>query len=110
MNIREFQLYMQSPPMTPKRKYIFFVNDVDLAASIAYCGYGAQAILDKPQEGFFTADSFVANMKSLTRDLFEKGIGTDRIQYVYVLSCSKWNNDKIEQCLRDENDSVKYFV
>ena len=99
MNIREFQLYMQSPPQTPHQKYIFFVNDENLAANIAYCGYGSQAILDKPKEGFFTADSFIGYMNELDRQLLEEGRGTDRIQYVYVLSCSKWNSDRIEQCL-----------
>lgn len=103
MNIREFQLYMQSPPQTPHRKYIFFVNDEDLAANIAYCGYGSQAILDKQKDGFFTADSFIAYMKELDRQLLEEGRGTDRIQYVYVLSCSKWNSDRIEQCLREDS-------
>lgn len=105
MNIREFQLYMHSPPLTPHRKYIFFVNDEDLAANIAYCGYGSQAILDKPKEGFFTADSFAEYMGDLDRKLLQ-GIGTDRIQYVYVLCCSKWNNDKLEQCLQAESLSV----
>lgn len=106
MNIREFQLYMQSPPQTPHRKYIFFVNDEDLAANIAYCGYGSQAIMDKPKDGFFTADSFISYMGELDRQLLEEGRGTDRIQYVYVLSCSKWNSDRIEQCLRDDDLSV----
>lgn len=103
MNIREFQLYMQSPPQTPHQKYIFFVNDENLAANIAYCGYGSQAILDKPKEGFFTADSFIGYMNELDRQLLEEGRGTDRIQYVYVLSCSKWNSDRIEQCLRENS-------
>ena len=106
MNIRGFQLYMQSPPQTPHRKYIFFVNDEDLAANIAYCGYGSQAIMDKPKDGFFTADSFISYMGELDRQLIEEGRGTDRIQYVYVLSCSKWNSDRIEQCLRDADLSV----
>jgi len=106
VNIREFQLYMQSPPQTPHRKYIFFVNDEDLAANIAYCGYGSQAIMDKPKDGFFTANSFISYMRELDRQLIEEGRGTDRIQYVYVLSCSKWNSDRIEQCLRDEDLSV----
>ena len=97
---------MQSPPQTPHRKYIFFVNDEDLAANIAYCGYGSQAIMDKPKDGFFTADSFISYMGELDRQLLEEGRGTDRIQYVYVLSCSKWNSDRIEQCLRDDDLSV----
>ena len=106
MNIREFQLYMQSPPASVQRKYIFFVNSEELAMNIAYCGYGAQAIINPPKEGFFTADSFVAYMHSLDQLLLE-GRGTDRIQYVYVPACRKDDNDRLIACLKEEGLEMK---
>ena len=107
MNIRFFERLMQEPPKTPQEKYIFFVDSPDLAVNIAYCGFSAQAILDGQQDEYFTAESFIQYMRTLDEKLLH-GIGTDRIQYVYVLACKKWNSDKIKAYL--ESSSLTCLV
>lgn len=93
-----FQLYLGKAPEQIQEKYIFLVDNKELANSIFLCGLRTIAILDYAEDGnYFTTDSFLEYMRSVAYS------GTFRMDYEYVTACSsKKMNQKLEAYFASE--------
>lgn len=90
MNKNFFIHYMKTKPGSKEQRYLFLVDNVDLAFVIITAGYQAVALLDGT-EGFFDWDGFIAYMDEICC------AGTYQMDYCYIPACStKRNNDTLE--------------
>ena len=74
---------MKMDPKTPEKKYLFIVDDRELAEAICCAGFLAFPILEySTDENDFSMDSFLNYMDSIAFS------GTSHMDYVYVVACS----------------------
>ena len=74
---------MKMDPDTPEKKYMFIVDDRELAEAIVCTGFPAVPILDySTNEYDFSMGSFFGYLDSIAFS------GTSHMDYVYVVACS----------------------
>lgn len=96
MNRIFFKQYMASKPFTAEQKYIFLVDNKELAFNITTAGYQSVAILSH-EEGYFDMDTLLQYMTDIA---FQ---GTFRNDYCYIPACTtKRANDCLEQYFKQE--------
>ncbi len=96
MNKNIVMHYMKTEPEGTKQKYLFIVNDPDIALSIITSGFRVMLLSKEPDEFYFTADTFWNYMQ----EIFLKG--TYQSDHCYVPACTeKWMNDRIEELCKD---------
>ena len=98
MNKNYMMEYLSHEPADLYSSYIFLTDDRDLALMIAGSGFGAQALLEDPddQDQFFSVDSFISYLES------PKCLYTCRINYTYVPACfQKHKNDLLEEFFKE---------
>ena len=95
-NINFFKQYMDTKPNTPEQKYIFLVDNLELAFNIIASGYQSVALLTDA-EGYFSIDTLQEYMTDIA---FQ---GTFRNDYCYIPACStKRSNNCLESYLKQE--------
>ena len=77
---RLFEQYMRTEPETVDQKYIFIVDNSDLALSIADAGFQTVA-LEEDNPNLFSLDSFCSYLAGLELK------GTCMTDYMYVPAC-----------------------
>ena len=83
--------YMKTKPETNEQKYLFLVDNQDMAFAIISAGYPAITLMNG-QDAYHTVDSFIEYMDEIACT------GTYQMDYVYVPACtSKKMNDSLEQ-------------
>ncbi|MBQ7370350.1 MAG: DNA primase, partial [Blautia sp.] len=96
MNRKIFENYMHTEPDTLDKKYMFIVDNIDLALSIIDAGFSV-VVLQEDGEAFFSPDGLMEYLNSIA---FR---GTCRMDYMYVPACStKKTNDTLAEFLREE--------
>ena len=96
LNRKIFENYMHTEPETLDKKYMFIVDNINLACSIIDAGFCAVA-LQEGNEGFFSLETFMEYMDSIAF------LGTYRMNYMYVPACSmKAENDELAEYFRSE--------
>ncbi|SDK45100.1 phage/plasmid primase, P4 family, C-terminal domain-containing protein [Sarcina sp. DSM 11001] len=92
---RLFEQYMRTEPETVDQKYIFIVDNSDLALSIADAGFQTVA-LEEEKTNLFTLDSFCSYLAGLELK------GTCMTDYMYVPACqTKKSNERLIECFRE---------
>lgn len=83
--------YMKTKPETTEQKYLFLVDNQDMAFAIISAGYPAITLMNG-QDAYHTVDSFIEYMDEISCT------GTYQMDYIYVPACSsKKINDSLEQ-------------
>lgn len=82
MNKKFLEHYMKTKPENDEQKYIFLVDNQDLALSIIGAGYLTIVLLPE-QEGYHSLESFAAYMEEIAY------AGTYQMDYYYVTACYK---------------------
>lgn len=91
MNKNFLEHYMKTKPETLEQKYLFLVDDQDMAFAIISAGYPAITLMNG-QDAYHSVDSFIEYMDEIACT------GTYQMDYVYVPACtSKKTNDSLEQ-------------
>lgn len=91
MNKIFLEHYMKTKPETNEQKYLFLVDNQDMAFAIISAGYPAITLMNG-QDAYHTVDSFIEYMDEIACT------GTYQMDYVYVPACtSKKMNDSLEQ-------------
>lgn len=91
MNKNFLEHYMKTKPETLEQKYLFLVDDQELAFAVIAAGYYAVALLPE-SDGYYDAESFVTYMLEIACT------GTYQTDYCYVPACTmKKTNDLLEQ-------------
>ena len=91
MNKNFLEHYMKTKPETLEQKYLFLVDDQELAFAVIAAGYYAVALLPE-RDGYYDAESFVTYMLEIACT------GTYQTDYCYVPACTmKKTNDLLEQ-------------
>lgn len=92
---RLFEQYLRAEPETVDQKYIFIVDNSDLALSIADAGFQTVA-LEEENPNLFTLDSFCSYLAGLELK------GTCMMDYMYVPACQiKKTNERLAECFRE---------
>ena len=101
MNKKFFRYYMDNKPETDEDKYLFLVDNLEIAFNIIASGYRAIFLADKDDETYFNIDSFIEVMDNI------RLTGTHQCSYRYV-SCLmyKWKNQRIEEGLTENGCKV----
>lgn len=87
---------METEPESTAKKYIFLVDNQDIAMNIVMSGYQALYLGQKEEEGYYSIDGFVGEMRSMQ---FQ---GSCQSSYHYVAACTvKWMNDRILELKND---------
>lgn len=82
---------MKTKPDTNEQKYLFLVDNIDLAFALISAGYPAVTLL-YGQQGYHDINTFIDYMDEITCT------GTYQMDYIYVPACSgKKMNDTLEQ-------------
>lgn len=82
---------MKTKPETNEQKYLFLVDNQDIAFAILSAGYPAVTLL-YGQQGYHDIDSFIEYMDEIAYT------GTYQMDYIYVPACSsKKTNESLEQ-------------
>ena len=90
MNKSFLEHYMKTKPETTEQKYLFLVDDQDIAYALIYAGYPAIFLING-QDACHSVDSFIEYMDEIACT------GTYQMDYVYVPACSsKKINDLLE--------------
>ncbi len=90
MNKSFLEHYMKTKPETTEQKYLFLVDDQDMAFAIISAGYPAITLMNG-QDAYHSVDSFIKYMDEIACT------GTYQVDYVYVPACSsKKINDLLE--------------
>lgn len=93
MNKNFLEHYMKTKPETDEQKYIFLVDNQDLAFSLIGAGFLTVALLPA-EDGYHSLESFAAYMEEIAY------AGTYQMDYCYVTACyGKKYNDFLEQML-----------
>lgn len=91
MNKNFLEHYMKTKPETNEQKYLFLVDNQDIAFAILSAGYPAVTLL-YGQQGYHDIDSFIEYMDEIAYT------GTYQMDYIYVPACSsKKTNESLEQ-------------
>ena len=90
MNKKFLKHYMGTEPEGTSKKYIFLVDNQDIAMNIVMSGYQALYLGQEDDEYYFSVNSFIEDMRSIQFH------GTCQSAYHYVAACTtKWMNDRI---------------
>ena len=90
MNKKFLKHYMETEPEGTSKKYIFLVDNQDIAMNIVMSGYQALYLGQEDDEYYFSVNSFIEDMRSIQFH------GTCQSAYHYVAACTtKWMNDRI---------------
>lgn len=81
MNRKIFENCMHTEPDTMDKKYMFIVDNIDLALSIIDAGFSVVA-LQEDSDAFFSPDGLMEYLNSIAF------LGTCRMDYMYVPACS----------------------
>ena len=96
MNRKIFENYMHTEPDTMDKKYMFIVDNIDLALSIIDAGFSVVA-LQEDSDAFFSPDGLMEYLNSIAF------LGTCRMDYMYVPACStKKANDTLAEFFKEE--------
>lgn len=91
MNKNFLEHYMKTKPETMEQKYLFLVDDQELAFAVIAAGYYAVALLPE-RDGYYDIESFITYMVEIACT------GTYQTDYCYVPACTmKKTNDLLEQ-------------
>lgn len=106
MNKNFLEHYMKTKPDTNEQKYLFLVDNQEMAFAIISAGYPAVTLL-YGQQGYHDINTFIDYMDEITCT------GTYQMDYIYVPACaSKKMNDALEQQLQLKaiiSDFIKRF-
>jgi len=81
---------MKTKPDTNEQKYLFLVDNIDLAFALISAGYPAVTLIE--QQGYHDVNTFIDYMDEIACT------GTYQMDYIYVPACaSKKINDVLEQ-------------
>ena len=81
---------MKTKPETTEQKYLFLVDNLDIAYALIYAGYPAIFLINR-SDAYHSVDSFIEYMDEIACT------GTCQMDYVYVPACSsKKINDLLE--------------
>ena len=90
MNKKFLKHYMETEPEGTSKKYIFLVDNQDIAMNIVMSGYQALYLGQEDDGYYFSVNSFIEDMRSIQFH------GTCQSVYHYVAACTtKWMNDRI---------------
>ena len=90
MNKKFLKCYMETEPESTAKKYIFLVDNQDIAMNIVMSGYQALYLGQEDDGYYFSVNSFIEDMRSIQFH------GTCQSAYHYVAACTtKWMNDRI---------------
>ncbi len=96
MNKKFLKHYMETEPEGTAKKYIFLIDNQDIAMNIVMSGYQALYLGQEDDEYYFSVDSFIEEMRSIQFH------GTCQSAYHYVAACTtKWMNDQILEFCKD---------
>ena len=85
MNKKFLKHYMETEPEGTSKKYIFLVDNQDIAMNIVMSGYQALYLGQEDDEYYFSVNSFIEDMRSIQFH------GTCQSAYHYVAACTtKW--------------------
>ncbi len=91
MNKNFLEHYMKTKPETMEQKYLFLVDDQELAFAVIAAGYYAVALLPE-RDGYYDIENFITYMVEIACT------GTYQTDYCYVPACTmKKTNDLLEQ-------------
>lgn len=91
MNKIFLEHYMKTKPETLEQKYLFLIDDQELAFAVIAAGYYAVALLPE-RDGYYDVESFITYMVEIAC------AGTYQTDYCYVPACTmKKTNDLLEQ-------------
>ena len=90
MNKSFLEHYMKTKPETKEQKYLFLVDNLDIAYALIYAGYPAIFLING-SDAYHSSNSFIEYMDDIACT------GTYQMDYVYVPACSsKKINDLLE--------------
>lgn len=90
MNKSFLEHYMKTKPETTEQKYLFLVDNLDIAYALIYAGYPAIFLINGSDD-YHSSNSFIEYMDDIACT------GTYQMDYVYVPACSsKKINDLLE--------------
>lgn len=90
MNKKFLKHYMETEPEGTSKRYIFLVDNQDIAMNIVMSGYQALYLGQEDDGYYFSVNSFIEDMRSIQFH------GTCQSAYHYVAACTtKWMNDRI---------------
>ena len=90
MNKNFLEHYIKTKPETSEQKYLFLVDNLDIAYALIYAGYPAIFLINR-SDAYHSVDSFIEYMDEIACT------GTCQMDYVYVPACSsKKINDLLE--------------
>ena len=91
MNKNFLEHYMKTKPETMEQKYLFLVDEQELAFAVIAAGYYAVALLPE-KDSYYDVESFITYMVEIACT------GTYQTDYCYVPACTmKKTNDLLEQ-------------
>ena len=87
---------METEPEGTAQKYIFLVDNQEIALNIIISGYQSLYLVQEEEDGYYSIDGFVDEMRSMQ---FQ---GSCQSSYHYVAACTvKWMNDRILEFCKD---------
>ena len=90
LNKKFLKHYMETEPEGTNQKYIFLVDNQDIALNIVMSGYQTLYLVQGDDGYYFSADTFIEEMRAI------QFTGSCQSAYHYVAACTtKWVNDKI---------------
>ncbi len=96
MNKKFLKHYMETEPEGTAQKYIFPVDNQEIALNIIISGYQSLYLVQEEEDGYYSIDGFVDEMRSMQ---FQ---GSCQSSYHYVAACTvKWMNDRILEFCKD---------
>ena len=87
---------METEPEGTAKKYIFLLDNQDIAMNIVMADYQALYIGQEDNQYYFNVDSFIEEMSEI------QFCGSCQSSYHYVAACTtKWMNDRILEFCKD---------
>ena len=71
MNKKFLKHYMETNPEGTAQTYIFLVDNQDIALNIVMSGYQALCLVQEDDGYYFSADSFIEEMRAMDLNLFQ---------------------------------------
>ncbi len=68
MNKKFLKHYMETEPEGTNQKYIFLVDNQDIALNIVVSGYQALYLVQEDDGYYFNADTFIEEMRAIKRN------------------------------------------
>ena len=97
MNKPFFLHYMENEPTNAKEKYIFIVDNEEIAQSIILAGFKSVFLANEDSEYQYSIDTFLNYLDEIAYK------GKCRTDYVYIPACStKKANDTLEDYFKSE--------